>query len=195
MSQDIVVTDKLSSRERAAYDDYMAKNPPPISPLTQAQFLALFLRGKTCEEIQSLNSGFPLGAIVHCRMEGEWDRRLEEYRDQLFNGIRERLTQVELESVNFLADLLAVAHKQHGNRLKKYLQTGEEKELGEMTINSLKGYAQVSELLVKVTGQDRQVNHSHKIETQEPTIDINKLSSASSDQAADILAKLIEVKK
>lgn len=198
---DIVVSDRLSPREKAAYDEYLQRSPHPISPLTQAQFLALFLRGKSCEEIQSLNPGFPLGAIVKCRMEGDWDRRLDEYREQLFIGIKERLTQVELESINFLTDLISVAHKQQGNKLKKFLQNGDEKELGDMTITSIKSYSQVMDLLVKVTGQGKDVpqtvNHYHQIQgkDEQPTLDVSKLSSASSDQAADILAKLMEGKK
>ena len=195
---EIIVSDRLTTREVAAYEEYMLRGPPPISPLTQAQFLALFLRGKSCEEIQSINPGFPLGAIIKCRLEGDWDRRLDEYREQLFTGIRDKLTQVELESVNFLTDLLSVAHKQQGGKLKKYLQTGEEKELGDITINSIRAYAQTLELLVKVTGQDQKViEHHHTLQkaTDAKVVDVAKLSEATSDQAASILAQLIEVKK
>lgn len=193
---DIVVTDKLTNKERAAYEEYIKRGNTSISPNTQAQFLALFLRGKTCEEIQSINSGFPLGAIVKCRMEGDWDRRLDEYREQLFSGVRERLSQIELESVNFLTDMLAAAHKQQGDRIKKYLQTGNEDDLGEMRISSIGAYSKVLEMLIKTTGQDRQqtIQHNHNIAAP-AAVNLDGLASASSDQAADLLNKLLEAKK
>lgn len=193
---DIVVTDNLSLKERVAYENYLANGGANISPSTQAQFLALFLRGKSCEEICALNPSWPLGAIVKCRIEGDWDKRLFEYREQLFSGVKERLQQIELESINFLTDMLAAAHKQQGDKIKRYLQTGNEDDLGEMKISSIAGYSKVLELVVKVTGQDRQqtVTHQHNIKTDAP-MDYSALAHASSDQAAEVLAKLIEVKK
>lgn len=190
---DIVVSDKLTIRERVAYEDYVQKGLPSIAPATQAQFLALFLRGKGCEEIHSLNSSFPLGAIVKARVDGDWDRRLEDYRETLLTGVQEKITQIEFESIGFLTDLLAAAHKQQGDKLKKYLQSGDPSQLGDLQITSIKNYKEVLELLMKATGQEKtQVVH-HKIDGA-PTIDVSKLSSASSDQATEIL-KLLGEKK
>lgn len=193
---DIVVTDKISNKERAAYEEYVRKGNQNISPSTQAQFLALFLRGKSCEEIQSINTGWPLGAIVKCRIEGNWDTKLEEYREQLFTGVRERLAQIELESVNFLTDMLAAAHKQQGDRIKKYLQTGNEDDLGDMKISSIGAYSKVVELLLKTTGQERQqtIQHNHNISAP-PAVNLDSLASATSEQASDLLTKLLEAKK
>jgi hypothetical protein len=196
MSNDLAVAERLSPKERAAYEVYLANGNRNISPVTQAQFLALFLRGKSCDEICALNPSWPLGAIVKCRIEGDWDQRLADYREQLFTGVREKLQQIELESINFLTDMLAVAHKQQGDKLKRYLQTGNEDDLGEMKISSIAGYSKVLETVIKVTGQDREqtVTHQHSIKT-DAVADYSALASASSDQAAEVLAKLIEVKK
>lgn len=193
---DIVVTDKISNKERAAYEEYVRKGNQNVSPSTQAQFLALFLRGKSCEEIQSINTGWPLGAIVKCRIEGNWDTKLEEYREQLFTGVRERLAQIELESVIFLTDMLAAAHKQQGDRIKKYLQTGNEDDLGDMKISSIGAYSKVVELLLKTTGQERQqtIQHNHNISAP-AAVNLDSLASATSEQASDLLTKLLEAKK
>lgn len=188
---------KLTEREKFALDAYEQRGGARIAPVTQAQFYALFLHGKSCEEIADLNKGFPLGAIVKCRVEGDWDKKLDEYRESLFTGVRTRLEQVELESVSFLTDLLSAVHKQQGGKLKKYIQTGDEGELGDMRITSIKNYKEVLELLIKATGQDRQqtIEHRHQISASSNkeegrTIDITNLASASSSQALEIFKAL-----
>jgi hypothetical protein len=195
MSDTIVVKDPLNPRERAAYDLYIQKGMPDISPVTQAQFLSLFLRGKTCEEIHQINSSFPLGAIVKCRVDGDWDKRLEDYRNMLFDTVRDRVIQIEMESTVFLTDLLAAAHKQHGDKVKKYLQTGDKSELGELQITSIKNYKETLELLLKSTGQDSEKTVRHKIETSGPaTVNINNLHASSSSDAAELM-KILTAKK
>jgi hypothetical protein len=62
-----------------------------------------------------------------------------------------------MESVMFSADLLASANKMFGDKLKKYIQTGDERELGTLKIDSLKQYRDAVELLLKLTGQDKKV--------------------------------------
>lgn len=189
----------LTDRERAILDSYDRSGGHRISPITQAQFYSLFIHGKTCDDIADLNRGFPLGAILKARVEGEWDRRLNEYRDSLFADVHVKLAQVETESVHFLADMLSAVHKQQGKKIQKYIQTGDEGELGDMKISSIKNYKEVLELLIKATGQDRHqtVEHKHQVApSQEGTqiISVQNLSGASSDKATEIL-KLLDNKK
>lgn len=179
----------LTEKERSAYDSYIKTDNRSISTATQAQWFSLFLRGKSCFEIQRLNSGFHLGAVVKCRIEGDWDAKLQQYRESLFDGVREKLQQTELESIEFLSDMLAAAHKQHGDRIKRYLQTGNEAELGDMLISSVRAYKEVLELITKITGQERQqhVQHVHQITTDGS---IALPSNPTSDQAEQLLRLL-----
>lgn len=149
---------RLSLSERNAYERYLATDQPRLAPQVEAQFFALYLNGKTCAEIQRLNTDFRFGSIVRARVDALWDDKREEHIASLLLTVRERVQQVQLESVEYLADMLAATHKLNGDKLKKFLQTGEESVLGEMriTLRDLKEYAKVVETLMKVTGQDRQ---------------------------------------
>jgi hypothetical protein len=189
----------LTEKERNTLEAYDQKGGSRIAPATQAQFYGLFLSGKSCEDIAELNKGFPLGAILKARVEGEWDKRLDEYRSRLFSDVHVRLAQVETESLMFLTDMLSAAHKQQGVRIQKYLQTGDDSELGELKIGSIKQYKEVLELLLKASGQDRHqtIEHKHQVAPpQEGTtqvITVQSLSGASSDKATEIL-KLLDKK-
>lgn len=147
----------LTPEEKKALKLYRAKNDPPLAPQIQMQLFELYLNGSSCEEIQRLNPNVPLGMIVRARIDGDWDRRLSDYRDRLLTEVRTRVEQVQVESVMFTADMLAAANKMNGDKLKKFIQTGDSRELGDLNITSLKQYRDAVELLLKLTGQDRKV--------------------------------------
>jgi len=150
---DLVTVPKLSKAEQQALALYEKERQVPLSPSLQAQFFNLYLNGKSCFQIQQLNPGFHLGAIVKARLDGEWDRRLNEYRDELLNTATERAKTVSHEAIGFVGDMLSATHKFHGRRLAKYLQTGDEGELGDLDIKSIKNYKAVLELMMSLTGQ------------------------------------------
>jgi hypothetical protein len=75
----------------------------------------------------------------------------------LFEGVRERVEQVQMESVLFTTDLLSSANKMFGDKLKKYIQTGDERELGALKVDSLKQYRDAVDLLLRLTGQSNKV--------------------------------------
>lgn len=162
MPEEIVVkepepTDLLSPEEAKAYRLYMKKNDPPLAPKIQAELFSLYLNGSSCEEIAQLNPHFNLGMIVRARVEGLWDKRRNEHLANLFSGVRERVQQVQMESIMLTSDLLAAANKRFGEKLKRYIQTGDERELGALQVDSLKQYRDAVDLLLKLTGQDKKV--------------------------------------
>jgi len=157
--------ERLSPEERKAYKLYVQKNDPPLAPGVQAQLYNLYLNGSTCEEINRLNPNFSLGMIVRAKVEGLWDDRRDKHINELFESVRERVQQVQMESVVFTTDLLAGANKMFGDKLKRYLQTGDERELGDLRIDSLKQYRDAVDLLLKLTGQDRKVEVSGQTKT------------------------------
>jgi hypothetical protein len=127
-----------------------------IAPSVQAQLFTLYLNGRSLNEIRQLNHpAFSLGQIVHAAVEGDWYNQKAEYQSGLMLAARERLQQVGCESVKFLADSISAAHKQHGEALQKYLQSGNPADLGAFGIGSIRQYKEVLELLLKATGQDK----------------------------------------
>lgn len=156
--------DALTSRERTALTYFVEKKEPLLAPSLQAQLFALFLNGKTTEEIRKMNPGLSLGAIVQARIAGKWDEQREAHLQNLFQGVRERAQQAQLEGVTFISDLMAATHKLHGDRVIRFLQTGNPADLGDMRIDSLEGYRKVVEILLKLTGQDSQKKVSGTVE-------------------------------
>lgn len=148
--------DLLSDRERAAYDAWLVKKQPPVAPSTAAKYLEAYLQGSTCEDILKLSKGMALGAIVDCKIRDRWDDRLVEYRATLLDQVGQRLRQVQLESVQHIADQLAVAHKRDGDRLKRFLMTGDNADLGGASfITGIKSYSEAVKALLALTGQDK----------------------------------------
>jgi hypothetical protein len=145
----------LTKRERDEYVKYVNANKPPLSPKTSAELYGLFLAGSSCEEIARLNPGLGLGIIVKARIDFDWDGKKEEYINNLFSTIKEKTTQTQLEAIEFSATSMAVFHKLWNTRFKKFLQTGDESELGDLKNMSFKVYKEISEGLLKLTGQDK----------------------------------------
>lgn len=142
----------LNPREQSAYRYFCASAQPPLAPSLQARLFELYLNGCSCEEIRRLNPDVGLGPIVHARVYGDWDRRKDEHINGLLDGVRLRVQHVSVESIDFLANMLAASHKQQGDKLKQYLQTGNEKLLGELSVKSLRQYKEVLDMLMTITG-------------------------------------------
>jgi hypothetical protein len=145
----------ITQRELDAYRMEVSRHLPPLSPSTAAGLYALFLRGNSCDEIARLNPGFNLGIIIRARIENDWDSQKALYIKQLLEGVRERVKQAELEAVEYSIHRIAAEHKLKGDKLKKYLQTGDPTDLHglEVELMGTKGYKEAIENLLKITGQ------------------------------------------
>lgn len=150
--------ERLSEKEQYAYRYWCNSNQPAVAPSLNAKLFQLFLNGKGCEEILRLNNNLSLGQIVAARVDGKWDERRDDHLDALLAQTSLRVQQVTLETADFVCDLFAVANREHGDKLRRYLQTGNELELGDFRITSLHGFKQAIEILQKLTGQDRQTS-------------------------------------
>jgi hypothetical protein len=191
MSSEIVVaepqaTDLLSPEEARAYRIYLKKNDPPLAPRIQAELFSLYLNGSSTEEIAALNPNFNLGMIVRAKVDGLWDLRRQEHLDHLLSTVKDRALQVQLESVVLTSDMLASANKMFGNKFKKFLQTGDDKELGTLKIDSLKQYRDAVDLFMKLTGQDK------KMEIKSDTKTTVEFTGKLSPKEAAALLKLSE---
>ena len=179
------VEKNLSPVEKSAYLKYVKDDKPSLSAKTSAEFFELFLTGSSCEEISKLNPAFGLGIIVKARIEHNWDGQKEDYTNALFSNIKEKIERNQLEAIEFSHLSMAVFHKLWTTKFKKFIQTGDESELGEQKGMSFKVYRDISENILKLTGQDKkqQVVSGeivHRVEAP-----VNK--PVSSKEAANIL--------
>jgi hypothetical protein len=144
--------ERLTANEQMELDRYVRANRPSLSLDTSKRLYELFLHGLSMEEICSLNPTLPTGAVIKARVDGRWDERREVYLGELLGETSTRLKQTGAEAVQFMSLLLAAAHKEHGEKLKKYLQTGNPDDLGGLRITSFKGYKDVIDSLAKLIG-------------------------------------------
>ena len=141
-----------------------------------------------------MNPGFSLGSIVSSRIAGEWDRRMAEYTSELLDTTLARVQQVTLESAGFVSNLLVTANQQYGDCLKRYMQSGNEADLGDLKISSLQAYKTAIELLQKITGQDKtqKVSGEVLLKVDPSTLSLTKPPTA--EEVAVELRKLLEKK-
>lgn len=185
----------LGDGEAYAFEYFLKVNQPALAPSLNAQLYTLFLNGRTTEEIRRINPAITLGQIVHARIEGDWDLRREEYLDRLLTETTGRVQQATLETADFVCDMLAVANKEHGDRLRKYLQTGNQDDLGDFKIDSIFNLKQTIEALQKLTGQDRQIRvlpagmgKDQDLPVDQPVLSVSRAPTA--DEAANTLKNL-----
>lgn len=175
---------------------YIEKGGHPLAPQTAAAFYNLYLNGSDCREIHRLNSSFPYESVLWARVKYNWDAQRDEYVFQLQLGIKDKMVRAQLETASFLTDVLAAARKKHGDKIKKYLQTGNDADLGNaMNVDTIHGLLKAVEGLQKITGQDRET----KIRKEETlNVNVNTTpadSTLSSDSAAKILSIVAEEKR
>jgi hypothetical protein len=189
----------LESDDLKQLTEYREAGKMRLSPKTTAGFFELFLNGSSLKEIHQLNPAFPYPAILWARVEENWDDQKDAYIRDLQLGIREKLIKSQMETAGLLTDMLSAANKQHGSKLKKYLQTGNEADLGNaMTVTSIQSMLRVIEGLQKLTGQDK----TFKFKTEETithnqnvNITMQESDGMSPEAAAKILAVVAEEKR
>jgi hypothetical protein len=153
---------RFSKREWRAYETHKhgLANPRPgqienqVSPIDAAQMFEIFLHGGSCTQIEKQWRKYKLGAIVKAAIEYQWHEKRQEYLEHLHRDAVERGRQAVAESVGFTADLLAVAHKRWGQKLRRYLATGDESELDGFEIRSIDQYRKVVQTFLELTGHD-----------------------------------------
>ena len=181
----------LSPEDLQILDKYHTEGGHPLAPATAAKLFELFLNGSDAHEIQRLNKGYPLGSVLDSQVRYKWTEKRSKYADELQNSVFEKVKKAQLETTDLMADLLVAARKKYGDKLKKFIQTGDEKDLeGVLNIESLNGLMKITEGLLKVTGQDRIIKTKNE-NTQTFNVNMNQNSASSnltSEEAAQILS-------
>lgn len=147
---------RFSEYEWRAYEAHKkaaaAGKEAPLGPTVVGQMFEQFLHGMSPTQIAREWKGYQLGAIVRAAVENLWFDRRAEYLDKLHSTTTDRAKQIAAESVEFTGALLAVAHRRWGAKLRRYLATGDEAELGEFEIKSIDQYRKVIQTFLELTG-------------------------------------------
>lgn len=155
----------LNQEDQRILSEFKESGHPGLAPSIANAFFELYLNGHSVRDIQKTNPTFKLGAIIDAQVRFNWDLNKDRYTQELQEGTVKRLAQIQMESVSFLADSLAAAHKKHGTALKRYLQTSDEAELNGFDISSITSYSKSIDALLKITGQDqKKIKLESKIE-------------------------------
>lgn len=195
-----VVESGLTHREEAALRMHLEAREPQLSPSLQAELFSLYLNGLSCEDIQKHNKNLRLGAIVRAARDGDWHNKRLDYVQGLLNGVRDQAQQTQAESVVFVSRGLAMVEKLYGARIHRFLQTGNEEDLGDLKNWGLSQYKTLIELFLKLTGQDSTkrvgvsvtggITHGGKVQHEGVDPSRPMIGPPSSDDAAKILELL-----
>jgi hypothetical protein len=170
--------------------EYIVSGGLPLAPEAAAKFLSLFMNGSDAHEIARLNKPFKVAQILDAQVRYKWAEKREQYSIELQSRVPAKVLQTQLETTELITDVLAVANKRYGDKLKKYIQSGDEKDLdGVMNVESLKELLKLSEGLLKITGQDRVSKVNVKTHsTQNVNLNVTGAEGMSPEDSAQILA-------
>ena len=153
----------------------------------------------TNKDIHRLNKAFPYEAILWARVQYHWDDQKDNYIINLQSAVHDKVLKAQLETTNLLSDLLVATNKRYGDKIKRYIQTGDEKELeGVMAVDSINGLLKLTEGLLKATGQDRVVKSiTENKHTTEVNVNVGAQTgnSLGSEDAAKVLAIIADARR
>ena len=196
LSRQSEIESRLTEREAREYGIYTRLNQPPMAASASLQFLALFLSGQSCEDIQRLSpNGFSLGAIVRARIDNDWDSQLEEHQRILIENAKDKVNQVTLETIDRVLAELSASNKAVKERALKYIQTGDEKYLEGTGIGSVKHLVQMTEILSRLTGQDSKKSTIVTVQDDRAkTVEGETVEPAGPIKAADALEEIYKAR-
>jgi hypothetical protein len=180
----------LSPDDLKLLTDYVQTGGLPLAPEASAKFLSLFMHGSDAHEIARLNKPFKVGQILDAQVRYKWVEQRDKASIELQSRVVAKVMKTQLETTELLTDVLSAANKRYGDKLKKYIQSGDEKDLdGVVNVESLKELLKVAEGLIKITGQDRVSKVNVKTtSTQNVNLNVTGAEGMSPEDSAQILA-------
>jgi len=179
----------LPERELQAYRYFVKNDQKEVPDANREELYRLYQRGSTCEEIRRLFPHFSLGQVVACRVMHGWDDRKGVEVKNLKKEVPEKVETVQLETQEFLANLLHATGKKWGDALLLYNATGNVAHLDAAGVpipKTMKELRDLTELYMKVSGTDSkkvEVKHTGQVEH------VAKLVSP--DEATNIMDDLL----
>ena len=179
----------LPERELQAYRYFVKNGQIEVAADKAEELFRLYQRGSTCEEIRRLFPAFSLGQVVACRVMLGWDDRKTAEIKNLRTEVPAHVETTQLETQEFLSNLLHASHKKWNDALALYNATGDRKHLDDAGVpipKTMKELRDLTELYMKVSGTDSkkvEVRHTGQVEH------VAKMVSA--DEAANIMDDLL----
>lgn len=166
--------DSIVRAEQEALEQWQKDSNEHLTLEESLPLYELYLNGNTAQDIFHLKNGkVPFGQIVDAKERYEWDKRKGQQLTSLFKKVEEKAVKAKADAVFYLTDALAVAHKQMGGKMQKYLETGDPSHLGATDFSSLKNYKLILEMLQILTASDKKdskeinvggtVQHQHNL--------------------------------
>jgi hypothetical protein len=196
-SSELTPIEEQKKKEEDAYREWTKLKEPPIPLALAMDFYTLYLNSYSAEEIWRVNGKrFPLGQIVDAKIRYDWEKRKEKQLSALYHDIENKVLRVKNEAICHLSDMLAASHKLWGDKIKLFLQDGDESVLGTLDLSNMKTYRAILGMLDELTKVspkankegvkvDGTVNHIHTV------VDPVVKSKVTGDAASDLL-KMIE---
>lgn len=147
----------LTSYELEAYNKYADSGRPGLSARQADSLYNMYKSGMTCESMSKLpgNEGLQLGMILKARIDYRWDERRQAEASALFSRAKEGVELAQLESIQFVTQAVMAYSQMMGDKVRKYLQTRNEEELGSFKNMSVKQFRELLDMLMMLTGQDK----------------------------------------
>lgn len=165
----------LSAEEYGSMKIYIESGGQALSPAAASNMFNLFLNGSNLQEIWKLNRTIALGSIIEAAVKYSWHTEKERYSQELHGKIRDKVVQSQLQTTELLTDMLTVASKQYSEKLKRYIQSGDEEDLkGSMSIESLTALTRTIDALREITNQN-------KAKDAKAMVDINVIQAGPRD--------------
>ena len=183
----------LSAKELEVLEAYLTSGGMPLAPEPAARFFELFLAGSDVHEIHRLNKAFPLGALLDAQVKFKWNERKDKYASDLQDKVLDKVRMAQLETTELMTDILAAARRKYGDKLKKYIQSGNDADLdGVIDVSDIKNLVKLTEGLLKITGQDR-VQKVKTEDTQNVNINLNGNNLPVSDLDPESAAQILQI--
>jgi len=118
---------------------------------------------------------------VYAAAVNDWQSRRQEHLDLSVERAKVRALLAITEGVDIAADMMAALKKIHTDNISMYLMSGDLRHLNKGTgspMQAIKQLRDITEVLMKLTGQDQKKNVSGSIEVKHsglPTIPSKKL--------------------
>lgn len=142
------------AEEFKAYQEWKLTGKLPIPLEVALKMYELYLNYYEINEIYRINGGkFPLGQIVDAKLRYEWDKMREKQISIMHSNITDRVIKTKNDSIVQVSDFIAAFHKRWGDKLRQYLQTGDEQLVEDLGLNNLKNYKELVSMLQTLTSE------------------------------------------
>lgn len=122
--------------------------------LRQLRLSGLYIDGVSPKQIATINPDLKLGAVLKTMVNDNWQDRRNEIMGELYREATINSKFAHLKSLNFVSGMLEVYNKRYEISIKKFLDTGNPEDLGDLQSLKIKDYSKILEMLLKLLGQD-----------------------------------------